>query len=138
MQKAHKIDLKNIQSVFSRYPEVQAVYLYGSHASGRTHPQSDIDLAIYPDDPELKNQKLDILADLVRAGFENVHLAFVGPKSDPVFAFEVIHQNRIIHATDHFQRGTVYSRIVRQYFDFLPFLEVQRKAYKERVLHGSA
>lgn len=28
------------------------------------------------------------------------------------------------------------SRAIREYFDLLPILEVQRKAYRERLRHG--
>jgi predicted nucleotidyltransferase len=63
-------DLENLKKVFCRYPEIRAVYMFGSRASGRVHRESDL--------------------------------------------------------------------VVRQYLDFLPFLEVQRKALKERPLNDKA
>ncbi|HEU20656.1 MAG TPA: nucleotidyltransferase domain-containing protein, partial [Deltaproteobacteria bacterium] len=121
-----------------RYPEIQAVYLFGSRASGKTHPESDLDLAVYPPSKPLKARRLDLMADLVKAGFDRADLSFVEEDGDLVFAYEAVRQNRIVYQTPGFSRGTVYSRIVRKYLDFLPFLNVQRRAYKERLLHGPA
>ena len=44
-----KPNLKLLKNVFRNYPEIQAVYLFGSVASGNVHQESDIDLAIIPD-----------------------------------------------------------------------------------------
>jgi predicted nucleotidyltransferase len=35
-----------IQTVLSVYPETQAIYLFGSYATGDQHAQSDLDLAL--------------------------------------------------------------------------------------------
>ena len=37
--------LEQLRSVFVRYPELTAVRLFGSYATGRATPRSDIDLA---------------------------------------------------------------------------------------------
>ena len=34
--------------------------------------------------------------------------------------------------------GAYFSRIVRQFLDFHPYLETQHRAYKQRVLSGQA
>jgi predicted nucleotidyltransferase len=51
-------NLTLLPAIFSRYPEIQAVYLFGSSASHRTHFDSDLDLAVYPGTESLKSQKL--------------------------------------------------------------------------------
>ena len=48
-------------------------------------------------------------------------------KSDPVV---------IWREAEDFDRGAMYSRVVRQYLDFIPYLGVQREAYKRRLLRG--
>jgi len=58
------LELQKLAGVFKRYPQVQAVYLFGSQASGKAGPGSDLDLAIIPADASLKERKLDILAEL--------------------------------------------------------------------------
>jgi|AntRauTorckE6833_2_1112554.scaffolds.fasta_scaffold00789_5 predicted nucleotidyltransferase len=39
-------DLQTITDIFTRYPQIKTVQLFGSRAKGTFHPGSDIDLAI--------------------------------------------------------------------------------------------
>lgn len=130
------LDLDALRKVFQAYPEIQAVYLFGSHATGRLHFESDVDLALVPANPAARIRKLDILTDLARAGFCEVSLVFLDT-TDAVLRFEAVRHNRLIHAADDFDRGAYYSKVVGEYLDFEPYLEVQRQAYKLRILHGA-
>jgi hypothetical protein len=46
--------------------------------------------------------------------------------------------NRIVHQRPDFDSASVFSLFVRRYLDFLPYLKVQREAYKQRALNGQA
>ena len=129
-------DLGALPDIFRRYEDVQAVYLFGSAASGSTRPDSDIDLAVVPRSGSCRERRLDILADLVRAGFDDVDLVFLDTH-DLVLKYEAVRQNRLVYAANDFDRGAFYSKVVRMYLDFQPYLERQRKAYKRRILHGA-
>lgn len=129
-------DLSVLPEIFNKFADVQAVYLYGSMADDKATAQSDIDLAIYPRNPSLREKKLDILADLTRAGFNNVDIVFLDIH-DIVVRFEVVRRNRLVYSTPDFDAGSFFSLTIRQYFDFLPFLQMQRESYKQRILgHG--
>ncbi len=128
-------DLERLANVFRRYADIQAVYLFGSQATGKTHSESDIDLAIVPRSPALRAQKLDILTDLVSAGFDEVSLVFLDTK-DVALKFAAVRLNRVIYQTDDFDRGETYSRILREYWDFRPYLRAQNDALKRRILNG--
>ncbi len=128
-------DLERLRTVFEGYPEIQAVYLFGSVATGRLRPESDLDLAIVPRTPGLRARKLDLLTDLARQGFCDVDLVFLD-EADVVTQYEAVRHNRLIYEAEDFDRGALYARVVGRYLDFLPYLEVQRAAYKERILRG--
>jgi len=130
-----KTDSQRLTNIFGQYPEIQAVYLFGSRATGKIHTESDLDLAVVPRSERARERKLDILADLARQGFDHVDLVFLDT-DDIVLRYEAIKHNRLIYQTDDFDRGYMYSKIVRQYLDFLPYLKVQREAYKRRILDG--
>jgi len=121
--------------IFRKYPDIQAVYLFGSSATTKTHRESDLDLAVVPRSSQARSQKLDILTDLARLGFDNVDLIFLDT-DDIVLRYEAVKHNQLIFQSEDFDRGTLYSIVVRQYLDFLPFLKVQRDAYKRRILNG--
>lgn len=127
-------DLSLLPDVFKKYSGIQAVYLFGSAASGQLHAESDLDLAIYPLDGNLRAQKMDILADLARHGFCNIDLVFLDTK-DAVVRFECVRHNHLLYCADGFDASAFFSLILRQYFDFSPYLKIQREAYKRRVLH---
>jgi predicted nucleotidyltransferase len=131
----HNPDIQLLSQVFKNHPDVQAVYLFGSSVSGRTHAESDLDLAIVPRHHRVRAAKLDMLADLARVGFCNVDLVFLDT-DDIVLKYEAVRQNQVVYQTEDFDRGSFYSEVVRKYLDFLPYLEVQRKAYKRRIVNG--
>ena len=133
--RARTLDPGLIHDVFVQFPEVMAVYLFGSTASGKNDARSDLDLAVIPREKGLKIDKLKILTELARIGLCRVDLVVLDT-TDVVLKYEAVCQNQVIYQTDEFDRGATYSRIVREYLDFLPYLERQRKAYKQRLLHG--
>ena len=50
----NKYKLKKLIKIFSQYPNLKLVYLFGSQVSGKTGPLSDYDFAFYIDDEEIK------------------------------------------------------------------------------------
>lgn len=121
--------------IFVRFPAIQAVYLFGSVATGRVHAESDLDLAVVFA-PSLASSKLDLLTELARHGFDNVDLVFLD-RAGIVLRHEAVRRNCLVYMAPDFDRGAYYSRITREYLDFLPYLRVQREAYRWRKLHGT-
>ena len=128
-------ELSALETVFRKYPEIQAVYVFGSVATGKIKSESDLDLGIVSHSPSLRERKLEILTDLAKNGFCEVDLVFLDVE-DIVLRFEIVKHNKVIYQTTDFDKGEYYSRILRQYFDFLPYLKVQREALKRRILDG--
>lgn len=127
--------LKQIALIFDRYPDIQAVYLFGSFASGRAYVESDLDLAIVPRPNAKLLDKLGILADLTRLGLCDIDLVILDT-DNIVLKHESVRQNYLIYQAEDFDSGGYYSKVMREYLDFLPYLAVQRHAYKTRILHG--
>ncbi len=130
-------DIRALGDVFRTYPAIQGVYVFGSIGSGKTHEGSDLDLAIVSRNRTLKKKKLALLTDLARSGFCDVDLIFLDTE-DIVLKYEAVRQNRLIYSTSDFDRGSMYSIVVREYLDFAPYLKAQREAYKRRIERGSA
>ncbi len=129
-------DLSLLPSVFEKYDDIQAVYLFGSSITGKTHMESDVDMAIFPGTTKLKNKKRDLMTELARCGFDDVDLFFLDDQ-DMVMTFEAVRHNRLIYCKKGFDRGSLYSSVIRKYLTFYPYLAVQREAYKRRLLNGS-
>lgn len=134
-RRAGRPDLQVLPAIFSKYPDVQAVYLFGSAAVGRERKESDLDLAVFPGGAAIRKHRLQILADLAERGFCEVDLVFLD-EEDVVLQYEAVRLNVVVYQKPDFDRGSTYSNIVRKYLDFLPYLAVQRAAYKKRLLGG--
>lgn len=126
-------EIKRLTEVFGQFPEIRAVYVFGSAATGKRRPDSDLDLAVFAGDESFQTRKLDVLTELTREGFDAIDLVFLNT-ADTITQYEAVRLNKLIYTTAGFDRGSYYSKIVREYLDLLPYLEVQRKAYKERLL----
>lgn len=130
--------LERLRGVFEDYPEIMAAYAFGSRITGSARKDSDYDLAVVSRRGEsARNRKMDILADLARAGIDNVDLAFLD-HGNTLLSREAVRMNELVFQRPEFDRGTFYSHVMRAYFDFMPHLKVQRQAMKERILHGTA
>jgi len=130
--------LLRLQDVFAKYPDILAVYLFGSRATATARPDSDYDLAVVSErERPVRCRKLDILSDLARAGFDNVDLSFLD-HDNIVLSHEAVRMNRVVFCRPEFDRAAYYSRVIRKYFDFLPCLNIQRQSFKKRILHGTA
>jgi predicted nucleotidyltransferase len=128
-------DISLLPGIFAGFPGIRAVYLFGSTINKKYHNESDLDLAIVPGSSKVHDQHLEILSRLAEAGFCNIDLVFLDT-DDIVLKFEAVHHNQLIYQRNDFERGTYYSKIIRQYLDFLPYLNNQRAAYKRRILNG--
>ncbi len=131
-----EVDVERLREVFARYPEVAGVWLFGSHARGDARARSDVDLAVDPVDPSTpgaRQRKLDMLADLVGAGFEDVDLVILD-RDDPVLRFEALKQNVVVYAAPGYDAAEAFVQALRHYDDTARLRAVQREAYFDRLL----
>jgi predicted nucleotidyltransferase len=124
-----------IAPILARYPAIEAGYLFGSHARGEARHDSDLDLALVGDPSKLQDLKLDVLTDLTAAGFDRIDLVCLDD-TDIILSFEAVSPNCPIYLRDGFDHGSDFSRTLREYFDFEPYLRAQREALKARALSG--
>ena len=123
-------DLARLRDVFARYPEVAGVWLFGSHARGTASDRSDLDLAVDPATPVARARKLDLLTDLVEAGFEHVDL-MVLDDDDPVLRFEAIGPNRLVYGAAGYDPHKAFAQALRHYDDTARLRRLVREAYFE-------
>lgn len=128
---------RRLRPVLEKHPEIEAAFLFGSHAEGRAHAESDLDLALVGPREAIETTKLDLLAELTRAGFDRIDLVLLDG-ADPALRFEAVRPNCLVYARPDFDRGSYYSLALREYFDFEPYLRVQREALKRRLGDGQA
>ncbi len=128
-----------LRDVFAAYPEVGGVWLFGSHARDAATARSDVDLAVDPSEADgaqtgaLRARKLDMLADLVEAGFEDVDLVILNG-DDPVLRFEAIGPNVLVYAAPGYDAEAAFARALRAHDDTAPLRAIMREAYFDGLL----
>lgn len=124
-------DRRRLHDVFARYPEVAVVWLFGSHARGGAGAASDVDLAVEPRTPEARRRKLDMLSDLVAAGFENVDLVLLD-HDDPVLRFEAMQPFDVIYAAPGIDPFESFLRAFKLFWDTEPLRRGMRRRTFDR------
>lgn len=99
---------QKIIALAQQHPEVQVVWLYGSHAKGNAGTYSDIDLAVAFDPVHLANKletrlRPELLADDWRQqlGLSENGLSILDINQSPIpLAYSVISANRVLWSAD--------------------------------------
>ena len=132
-----------LRDMFAAHPAVRAAYVFGSVAADRERAGSDLDLGIVldPDRWETTDDKISLITDCMEAAERDWIDLVVLNDAPLVVQFEAVRLNAPLYGADDFDHGAFISKAVRMYWDFEPYLDYQRKVYKERRLkraHGSS
>ncbi len=127
--------LMKLGNIFANFKEIKAAYLFGSYVENKENNLSDLDIGILLNEGYSNMIKLNILTKLTENNFDNVDLVILN-NAPPLTQFEVVKHNNLIYQQENFDVPGFYSKVVRTFLDFKPYLEVQRSYLKERVLNG--
>lgn len=124
----HGRDTATVRTVCAALPDVQAIYHFGSTATGSDGPDSDIDLAIlgpYPLDPLVRFDLQEQLASALRRSVDLVDLR----AASPVMAMQVLATGRLLHDAAPEARGLFEDRAFGSYAR----LNEERRGILQRV-----
>jgi predicted nucleotidyltransferase len=135
-QKLHQI----APSIFEDTPVLFA-YLYGSYATGVSHPFSDLDIGIYVEGLDVKacldlelslalriDQDLEHTLQTEVRILSHLPLAVIG---------SILSEAELIYSRNEDKRIEFETRVRTAYFDFLPVIRQYRKSYRERAVQSS-
>jgi len=119
-------------------PEIQAAFLFGSHASGRVHPESDIDVAVLLEadspggEPRSRFRRVfEALTTHIAADRLDIVILNDAP---PALAFQVLKHGKLVLVRDrtilHRFRVATYSR----HADYAPVERFFREVTRRRAL----
>lgn len=128
---------------------VTAVYLFGSQATGQTHPLSDADFAILLDNPQvyhtapmdiynkfyqifrevLPKEYMKKRFELRRHEFDIVFLQAVSPR----LQYEATRGGKVLYENDRTKRLTYEEMVFKQYCDLHHLYGIFHQALMERI-----
>jgi predicted nucleotidyltransferase len=129
-----------LQALFARRP-VRLAYLFGSQTTGRTHSESDVDIAVLLDAAltldERYAERLALIGDLMRVfATDDVDLVILN-EAPPLLAFEVLRGGVLLYCPDDSERVEFQVRTLLEYEATEPLRRLLAEAMERRIREGS-
>ena len=131
--------LSGLTSYFSGKPGVQAAWLFGSHAEGRSHRESDVDVAVlvdrglWPDAGARFDARVAMTSDLIAVLHRNEVDLVVLNDAPPLFARRIVLDGRLVHCSDAEAEHAFRRDVQLRAADLAPFLERMRRIKLEAL-----
>jgi len=133
--------VERLRAFASEHPEVVAVYVFGSEASGSAGALSDIDIALLLDEDALARlsdeQPLGATAHytatlqaVLRRPDADVALLH---QASPLLAHRVIDQGELVFCRDDRARAAFHARALMRYLDTRPLRQLGRTYLRRRL-----
>ena len=135
------LPLDDLRGFAKERPEIVALYLFGSRASGTSGPLSDVDVALLLDgaalaeDPEKKplGAKVHYMTELQAAlGRSDVDVVLL-QRATPLLAHRVIDRGQLVFCRDDRARARFHARALMRYFDTRPLRQLERSYLRRRL-----
>jgi predicted nucleotidyltransferase len=108
-------------------------YLFGSAASGKIHPMSDLDIAVYLEGDPSSEARLELLGSLIDAvKMDEIDLVVLNTAPLPLKA-RIIRSRRVLSDRAPFVRHAFESATMRAYLDFS---KLEDRILERRFFHG--
>ena len=125
-------ELSQLQELLRGRSDVRLAYLFGSRASNRQRPSSDIDIAVLfagvPAPADLDR----LTAELASAARQSVDLVDLGT-APPLLAHEVVSQKKVLVCLDEEERVRFEARVIARYLDTAHLRQVQHGYLRNRI-----
>ena len=125
--------LSALASYFAGRPGVQAAWLFGSHCAGRSHRESDIDVAVlleharFPDARARFEVRVAMTTDIIALLHRNEVDLVVLNDAPPLFARRIVLDGRRVHCSDAEAEHAFRRDVQLRAADIAPFLERMRR-----------
>lgn len=125
--------LPRVETYLKNRSDVWFAYLFGGLATGRVHPLSDVDIAVYLAEGDFSEKRLTLLGDLTNL-LKTDEIDLVILNTAPLtLRMEILRPRRIIADNRPFKRHVYESLTVRSYLDFS---KRQKRMLERRFLNG--
>jgi predicted nucleotidyltransferase len=123
---------ERIRDISNQFDSIVLVYLFGSFASGRQHPFSDVDIGVYFRKFSLP-EFLKVHGALTRALGARVDTVPLNI-APPLLRYEILKNGKRLVSKDETARILYESRAISEGLDEKPLIEAIREANLRRIL----
>lgn len=128
-----------IRKILKKDKDIAFAYIFGSLASGLSHPYSDLDIAIYlkPGNKDYYHKKEALLLGDLCSGLKGYNVDLILLNVAPlVLQFRVISEGIVIYSTDEQARVDFETSVLYRYFELKPLLDEYYQLLIEEIKAG--
>jgi predicted nucleotidyltransferase len=105
-----------LPEIIAKFPSIQVMYLFGSHASGTSKADSDVDIAVFTDGSETPTMDLAVGVFLQQRLKRPVDVVII-QKASPIFQHEIMRKKVRIFEKSTASRAFLENQSLRSYLD---------------------
>jgi len=112
--------LKRLNNIFGKYPDLKLVYLFGSQASEKVGPLSDYDFAFYIKEDRKKAYytSFKIEGEISKVlSTDKIDMVIINHTDSPELKYSIIKNGKMLYEVEPY-RLLVEPKILNEYFDF--------------------
>lgn len=129
--------IPKLKEKLEKEKDIIFAYLFGSHATGKATPLSDVDIALYLDEesvtPDRKLELIELIMDVLNT--DEVDLVILN-KASPSIIHSVVKTGKLLFSKDEKLRITFIARALKEYMEMHYYRERYFKKMKERIREG--
>lgn len=130
------LEFERLKDIFKDYSYIASAYIFGSQASGKIGPMSDVDIAILLKDNTPEGKELiyeeDYLAYRITNALEAKDVDLIElNKQGLIFVHNVLKTGRLIYDADPDFRTKFVAKVISDYCDFESTLRFMNNYYFE-------
>jgi predicted nucleotidyltransferase len=131
---ATEVPIEGLKAALNAGPPLRFAMLFGSAAKGTMRPDSDVDIAIFPIDPDLAlGVELTLQADLNRVCGRDVDLVRLDQAST-IVRWQVIRNGRLLIEPVPFSAARFTAVAAADYLDFAPAFSRAAETFRRRLV----
>lgn len=131
------LDLEKLNAVFRNYSFIASAYLFGSQATGKTGPMSDVDIAVLLKEPRPKGRELMRQMNYLSFRIEEIFKKEVDViemnSQGLIFQHNILRSGNLIYDADPLFRANYVSRLISSYCDFEPTIRFIKKFHLQGI-----
>jgi predicted nucleotidyltransferase len=130
------LDLEKLKPIFEDYPYIAAAYLFGSYATGKISPMSDVDIAVLLKEPHPKGRELmhemNYLSYRIEKALQAEEVDLIELNNQGlIFQHNILRTGKLIYDADRDFRVKFVAKVISKYCDFEPTLRFMNNYYFE-------
>lgn len=133
--------IEKLKCFFSNQNDICFAYIFGSLARNDVRPLSDVDIAVYFQEKDYKQdlfeKRLELLHRLYQLlGTEKIDLIILN-KSPLELNYRILKYGNLISENKTEKRRVFHEKIIHDYLDLHPFLHIRNNTIQKKMYEGS-